>query len=132
MHDHLYRMGIVWQNVAYNQPPHLGYFLPDYVTGKLNTAVQPITTNGSRSNNPVFITSKQFTNQISMTFNLKKEQNIQILLFTHNGAEILKENFHVSGHDGLTISGFEGLVHGLYLIKIVTSEGSFSEKLIKK
>lgn len=29
MHDHIYRMGIVWQNVAYNQPPHLGYYLPD-------------------------------------------------------------------------------------------------------
>lgn len=31
MHDHLYRMGVVWQNVGYNQPPHLGYFLPDYI-----------------------------------------------------------------------------------------------------
>jgi rhamnogalacturonan endolyase len=31
MHDHLYRMGVAWQNVAYNQPPHLGYYLPDYV-----------------------------------------------------------------------------------------------------
>ena len=30
MHDHIYRMGIAWQNVAYNQPPHLGYYLPDY------------------------------------------------------------------------------------------------------
>ena len=29
MHDHIYRMGIVWQNVSYNQPPHLGYYLPD-------------------------------------------------------------------------------------------------------
>ena len=29
MHDHVYRMGVAWQNVAYNQPPHLGYFLPD-------------------------------------------------------------------------------------------------------
>lgn len=29
MHDHVYRMGIVWQNVGYNQPPHLGYYLPD-------------------------------------------------------------------------------------------------------
>lgn len=28
MHDHVYRLGIAWQNVAYNQPPHLGYFLP--------------------------------------------------------------------------------------------------------
>ncbi|MBQ1759613.1 MAG: rhamnogalacturonan lyase, partial [Prevotella sp.] len=29
MHDHVYRMGVAWQNVAYNQPPHLGYYLPD-------------------------------------------------------------------------------------------------------
>lgn len=32
MHDHVYRMGIAWQNVAYNQPPHLGYYLADLDT----------------------------------------------------------------------------------------------------
>ena len=31
MHDHTYRMSVAWQNVSYNQPPHLGYYLPDYV-----------------------------------------------------------------------------------------------------
>src|SRR5574344_1867940 len=31
MHDPHYRTSIAWQNVAYNQPPHLGYFLPDAV-----------------------------------------------------------------------------------------------------
>ena len=31
MHDHVYRLGVAWQNVAYNQPPHLGYYLPDYI-----------------------------------------------------------------------------------------------------
>ncbi|MBQ8362163.1 MAG: chitobiase/beta-hexosaminidase C-terminal domain-containing protein [Bacteroidaceae bacterium] len=31
MHDHQYRMATVWQTSAYNQPPHLSYFLPDYV-----------------------------------------------------------------------------------------------------
>lgn len=30
MHDHTYRLGVAWQNVSYNQPPHLGYYLPDY------------------------------------------------------------------------------------------------------
>ena len=30
MHDHIYRMGVAWQNVGYNQPPHLGYYLPDH------------------------------------------------------------------------------------------------------
>ncbi|MBN1185535.1 MAG: hypothetical protein JXB49_24830 [Bacteroidales bacterium] len=27
MQDHIYRMGIAWQNVAYNQPPHTGFYL---------------------------------------------------------------------------------------------------------
>ena len=31
MHDHTYRMAVAWQNTAYNQPPHLGFFLPDFV-----------------------------------------------------------------------------------------------------
>lgn len=29
MHDPVYRLGVAWQNVVYNQPPHLGYYLPD-------------------------------------------------------------------------------------------------------
>ena len=29
MHDPIYRLGISWQNVAYNQPPHTGFFLGD-------------------------------------------------------------------------------------------------------
>jgi rhamnogalacturonan endolyase len=29
MNDPVYRMGVAWQNVVYNQPPHLGYYLPD-------------------------------------------------------------------------------------------------------
>ncbi|MFC2137047.1 T9SS type A sorting domain-containing protein [Bacteroidota bacterium] len=27
MQDHVYRLGIAWQNVAYNQPPHTGFYL---------------------------------------------------------------------------------------------------------
>ena len=29
MQNELYRLGIAWQNVAYNQPPHLDYALTD-------------------------------------------------------------------------------------------------------
>lgn len=31
LHDHVYRMGMVWQNVAYNMPPHLSVYLPDAI-----------------------------------------------------------------------------------------------------
>ncbi|MGE4568282.1 MAG: rhamnogalacturonan lyase [Bacteroidales bacterium] len=27
MHDPVYRLGIAWQNVAYNQPPHVGFYI---------------------------------------------------------------------------------------------------------
>ena len=27
MHDPVYRLGVAWQNIAYNQPPHTSYFL---------------------------------------------------------------------------------------------------------
>jgi len=27
MHDPIYRLGVTWQNVAYNQPAHTGFFL---------------------------------------------------------------------------------------------------------
>ena len=45
MHDHVYRMGVAWQNVGYNQPPHLGYYLPDYIEsfkGNDPTGIQSI------------------------------------------------------------------------------------------
>jgi rhamnogalacturonan endolyase len=29
MHDPVYRMAVAWQNVVYNQPPHLGYYIGD-------------------------------------------------------------------------------------------------------
>lgn len=42
MHDHVYRMGVAWQNTAYNQPPHLGYYLPDYINGKIETGIKEV------------------------------------------------------------------------------------------
>lgn len=49
MQDHVYRMGIAWQNSSYNQPPHLSYDLPsrlkidgkNYKTQNKNNAPVP-------------------------------------------------------------------------------------------
>jgi rhamnogalacturonan endolyase len=29
MHDPQYRLSVAWQNVAYNQPPHPGFYLDE-------------------------------------------------------------------------------------------------------
>lgn len=52
MQDHIYRMGIAWQNVAYNQPPHLGYYLPDVAAVKVTIGKNGYTT---------FCSTKNFT-----------------------------------------------------------------------
>jgi len=62
LHDAVYRTAIAWQNTAYNQPPHPGYYLPDavknlkqpemYVVGELKDPVPdetddyPVVTDG--------------------------------------------------------------------------------------
>ena len=54
MYDHVYRLGVAWENVGYNQPPHLGYYLPDATAARFellpaetefcagDTLVQPV------------------------------------------------------------------------------------------
>lgn len=33
MHDPVYRLAVAWQNVVYNQPPHLGFYIGDGFSG---------------------------------------------------------------------------------------------------
>ena len=32
MHDNVYRLSVAWQNTAYNQPPHTGFYIGDEMT----------------------------------------------------------------------------------------------------
>ena len=50
MHDHTYRMGVAWQNTAYNQPPHIGYYLPDLFDPAITGIEKSVTktTNGTQ------------------------------------------------------------------------------------
>ena len=55
MHDHVYRMGVAWQNTAYNQPPHLGYYLPDYINGKIDiTGIRSVATGLQQTEEQIF------------------------------------------------------------------------------
>lgn len=42
LHDPHYRMSIAWQNVAYNQPPHAGFYLPDMVKNLKQPDIQMV------------------------------------------------------------------------------------------
>ena len=50
MHDHHYRMATVWQTAAYNQPPHLSFYLPDYISQQ--TGIEELNNQQPTTNNP--------------------------------------------------------------------------------
>ncbi|MBQ7422998.1 MAG: rhamnogalacturonan lyase [Prevotella sp.] len=51
MHDHTYRMAISWQQSAYNQPPHLGYYLPYYAPIFTPTGIESVTVTDQKDGN---------------------------------------------------------------------------------
>ncbi|GAA4427780.1 hypothetical protein GCM10023169_28130 [Georgenia halophila] len=42
MHDPVYRLGVAWQNVAYNQPPHTSFFLGEGMTTPPAPSIAPV------------------------------------------------------------------------------------------
>ena len=56
MHDHTYRMAVAWQNSGYNQPPHVGYFLPDYADylNNLTNGINNIQNDCSENDDDIF------------------------------------------------------------------------------
>ena len=56
MHDHTYRMGVAWQNSSYNQPPHVGYYLPDYAEylKNLSTGINTVHNDSSDNSDAIY------------------------------------------------------------------------------
>lgn len=67
MHDHVYRMGIAWQNVAYNQPPHLGFYLPDFLWQTTPTGItQPTAVGGEKAPGIYHINGQELASEAQM------------------------------------------------------------------
>ncbi len=79
MHDPQYRLSIAWQNVAYNQPPHTGFFFGNGMSNPPNPNITLI--GGTTPNNPpsVSITSPSngttYTAGANITINANASDN---------------------------------------------------------
>ncbi|MBQ8486695.1 MAG: rhamnogalacturonan lyase [Prevotella sp.] len=74
MHDHVYRMGVAWQNTAYNQPPHLGYYLPDYIEGRL-TGIQDAAIISQQQSQQVFDLQGRRLSGLKRGLNIVRQKN---------------------------------------------------------
>jgi hypothetical protein len=73
MHNPAYRLAVAWQNVAYNQPPHVDYFLGQGMTfppPKPNIVVPQTTSLGDRPEAPGIAQGRMFRHVGGANFRL--------------------------------------------------------------
>lgn len=120
MHDPVYRLGIAWQNAAYNQPPHLGFYIgdgftnipwPDMYTYKDNVNTS-LGANQTSDRNIAY-----FTNSL---LNLRSAEVIKsVSVFTVSG-RIVYQNSQINSSE-FVISLPEK--ERLFMIKIIDAKG---------
>ena len=110
MHDHTYRMGICWQNTAYNQPPHLGYYLPDALLPRIIDIVD--NAQSSVLSSP------------TLTANVGEQMHYTALT---RYCSLIAASKHIAP-EGTTVNGMpEGITKDIdYSNKTITLEGTFT------
>jgi hypothetical protein len=141
MHDPVYRTSIAWQNVAYNQPPHLGYYLPDlFVPGlALKTGSREQTVYSSELIMPIVLKWRNAAvPDVDLPDGLQADVNENENTISISGSISESGNYIFSVKIGETAENdsvvFEGSIIVLELEKplapnIVTESGTYADSL---
>ena len=127
MHDPVYRTSIAWQNVAYNQPAHTGFFLG---TGMPTPAAPNIyVVDSTLSNEDKFLNNqiRLYPNPTTGIINISGINSGIVTVYNTIGKKLLETNLSESKNLNLN-----GNPSGLYLIKIVQDKGIKTFKVLLK
>ena len=69
---------------------------------------------------------------IVLGFNLKRPQNVEIGIYAITGAKVYGINHFAGNNAPLQIMGLGRLAGGAYILKVKSSEGTFSRKMMKR
>lgn len=120
MHDPVYRLGIAWQNVAYNQPPHTGYFLGEgMLTPDSLRAPAP----------PTGLVASSTIDLVQLTWNKNLESDLKG--YNLYRSDTVDGNYKLINSSLLTLEKFDdsnvlGDIHYYYVVKAVDTIGNES------
>ncbi|WP_370477689.1 rhamnogalacturonan lyase family protein [Tamlana flava] len=129
MHDPVYRLGIAWQNVAYNQPAHTGFFLgtdmPEPAAPNITLVDPTLSVDDKLKDNANEI--RLYPNPTTGMLYLSKTINGTIQVYDSIGKLISQKNAeNIKNHD------LSGLPSGLYFVKIKQETGIQAFKVFLK
>lgn len=131
MHDPQYRMAVAWQNAAYNQPPHPGFYLGD--------GMQPPPRPDIRLTNTQVVTSVVNLGSQGVTVKAFPNPSASEFTITLNSATVFGyEIFDVAGSRLLAgdanreASLGSNLSPGIYFVKVKVKNNSATLKIVKQ
>lgn len=147
MHDPQYRLSIAWQNVAYNQPPHPGFYLgdgmsappiPDIVYADESTSF--VRSNEKQYMPEGFILDQNYPNPFNSSttirYRVPEKTNVQLTIYSTLGQEVvsLVNQKKPGGTYEVTWDGKDNqgknVTSGIYYYRLKTTDFSISRKLI--
>jgi rhamnogalacturonan endolyase len=128
MHDPQYRLAIAWQNAAYNQPPHPGFYLGDGMSAAPTPNIQLVNaiTTPVSDQTVSAITVDVFPNPSVKTFFIRANGSFSFHIYDVNGK--LQQQ-------GLAVNQIEtgaGLAAGVYFVKVTAKKQQTTIKIIKQ
>jgi len=140
MHDPVYRLGIAWQNVAYNQPPHTGYYLPDgspqpnmIYPDELEVGVADDNPEPAAVAEDFALTNfpNPFNPQTTISFRLNMRQPVNLSVYTLQGKKIVTlVDGEVSGGLHEVIFDARNQPSGVYFYRLQTQDEVVTNKML--
>ena len=128
MHDTQYRTAVAWQNSAYNQPPHPGFYLgSDMEPQQKPNVITPDTSlpREDFSSEISFPNAVVYPNPVNHSFTIAAKGNFTYSIHNTLGQEVLKG----TGENDVQIKDKIGSP-GMYIITIKTGKGTSVIKLL--
>ncbi|PXY42246.1 hypothetical protein DMB65_03180 [Flavobacterium cheongpyeongense] len=136
MHDPQYRTAIAWQNSAYNQPPHPGFFLGyDMAPAPTpNIAIKDISNlgvkNATATTAEVLVYPNPSSGQFNVRFNGFKTARATVVISNITGQIVLKKEIELTGNDQNVAFSIPNHNYGVHLLKVISDEDTKTIKII--
>jgi hypothetical protein len=136
MHDPQYRTAIAWQNSAYNQPPHPGFFLGYDMTQAPtpNIAIKDISNLGVKkatvTTAEVLVYPNPSSGQFNVRFNGFKTARATVVISNITGQIVLKKEIELTGNDQNVAFSIPNHNYGVHLLKVISDEDTKTIKII--
>ena len=80
----------------------------------------------------VSVSNAVFSDCLMLNVDIDGSDNVTVNIYNASGAEVFRRGYVVSGKTSLPVSGMSYLTPGIYVLKVISSAGTYGAKIVKK